>query len=103
MLAKDHVPDLMFAFGTQVWKGLVFNDLDWDYSHYSFSTFERDTRLAASFLNATSPNLDAFKARKGKLIIWHGWADPALPAQATVDYYRQVEARDPNAADYCRL
>jgi feruloyl esterase len=103
MVAKDHVPDLMFAFGTQIWKGLVFNDPDWDYSRYNFSSFERDTRLAASFLNATSPNLDAFKARKGKLIIWHGWADPALPAQATVDYYRQVEAHDPNAAEYCRL
>jgi feruloyl esterase len=103
MVAKNHVPDLMFAFGTQIWKGLVFNDPDWDYSRYNFSSFERDTRLAASFLNATSPNLDAFKARKGKLIIWHGWADPALPPQATVDYYRQVEAHDPNAAEYCRL
>jgi feruloyl esterase len=43
------------------------------------------------------------KARKGKLIIWHGWADPALPPQATVDYYRGVQTRDPGAADYCRL
>lgn len=103
MVAKDKVPDLMFAFGTQIWKGLIFNDPDWDYSRYNFASFARDTRLAASFLNATSPNLDAFKARKGKLIIWHGWADPALPAQATVDYYRLVEAHDPNAAEYCRL
>lgn len=103
MVAKNHVPDLMFAFGTQIWKGLVFNDPDWDYSGYSFSNFERDTRLAASYLNATSPNLDAFKSHNGKLIIWHGWADPALPAQATVDYYRLLQAHDPNAAEYCRL
>ena len=103
MVARDHVPDLMFAFGTQIWKGLVFNDPDWDYSRYNFASFARDTRLAASFLNATNPNLDAFKARQGKLILWHGWADPALPAQATVDYYRQVVAHDPNAAEYCRL
>ncbi len=103
LLAKDHVPDLMFAFGTQIFKYLVFNNPDWDYSTYDFSNYRKDTRLAASFLNATTADLDAFKARKGKLIIWHGWADPALPARATADYYRQVMAHDPNAGDYCRL
>jgi hypothetical protein len=102
-LAKDHMPDLTFAFGTQIFKYLIFNQPDWNYSTYDFSNFERDTRLAASFLNATNPDLAPFKARKGKLILWHGWADPALPAQGTIDYYRQVQAHDPQAADYCRL
>jgi feruloyl esterase len=103
LLAKDHAPDLTFAFGTQIFKYLIFNDPDWDYSNYDFSNFERDTRLAASYLNATNPDLAAFKARKGKLILWHGWADTALPAQGTIDYYRQVQLQDPNANDYCRL
>jgi feruloyl esterase len=103
LLAKDHAPSLMFAFGTQIFKYLIFNRPDWDYSTYNFSNFQRDTHLAASFLNATNSNLDPFKAHQGKLIIWHGWADPALPPQATVDYYRQLQAHDPNAAAYCRL
>ncbi len=103
MVKQDHVPDLTFAFGTQIFKYLVFNNPDWDYSKYSFATFAKDTRLAASFLNATNPDLDALKARHGKLILWHGWADPALPAEATVDYYRQVLAHDANANEYCRL
>ena len=47
--------------------------------------------------------MSAFKGRNGKLILWHGWADPALPAQGTIDYYRQVQAHDGQAADYCRL
>ena len=102
-LAKDHVPDLTFAFGTQVYKYLIFNEPNWDYATYDFSNFERDARLAASFLNATNPNLAAFKARDGKLILWHGWADTALPAQGTIDYYRQVQAHDSGAGDYCRL
>ena len=102
-MAKDHAPDLMFAFGTQIFKYLVFNNPDWNYSTYDFSNFERDTHLAASYLDATNANLDAFKARKGKLIIWHGWADPALPPQKTIDYYRQVQAHDSSAGDYCRL
>ena len=101
--AKDHVADLTFAFGTQIFKYLIFNEPDWDYSKYEFGNFERDARLAASFLNATDPDLAGFKARKGKLILWHGWADPALPAQGTLDYYRAVQAHDGQAAEYCRL
>jgi hypothetical protein len=37
LLTKDHVPNLMFAFSTQVFKYLVFNKPDWDYSTYDFS------------------------------------------------------------------
>src|SRR5947209_6032554 len=103
MLAKDHVPDLTFAFGTQIYKYLIFNKADWDYTTYDLSNFGQDGRVASTFLNATNADLSAFKARKGKLIIWHGWADTALPAQATVDYCRQVQAHDPDASDYCRL
>jgi feruloyl esterase len=103
MVAKDNVPDLTFAFGTQVFKYLVFGDPAWDYSKYSFANFEHDTRRAASFLNATDPNLQKFKARNGKLVLWHGWADTALSALTTADYYRKVLQQDPQAADYCRL
>ena len=102
-LAKDHAPDLMFAFGTQIFKYLILNQPDWDYSTYKFSNFEQETRLAAAYLNATDADLAGFKARKGKLILWHGWADTALPAQRTIDYYRQVQAHDGQASDYCRL
>lgn len=103
LLRKDRVPSLTFAYGTQIFKYLVFNDPDWDYSKYDFEHFARDTRLAASFLNATNPDLSAFKARRGKLILWHGWADPALPARTTEDYYGRVLALDPAAAEFCRL
>jgi feruloyl esterase len=36
------------------------------------------------------------------LIVWHGWADPALTPLATVRYHEQVSARDPKASDYLR-
>ncbi|MDB6038365.1 MAG: hypothetical protein JWM99_2206, partial [Verrucomicrobiales bacterium] len=37
LVSKDHVADLTFAFGTQIFKYLVFNNPDWDYSTYDFS------------------------------------------------------------------
>ena len=32
--------------------------------------------------NSHSPDLSSFRARGGKLIQYHGWADPAIPALA---------------------
>ena len=94
---------LSYAFSTNIMKYFVFNDPDWDYSTYDFTRWEKDTRLAGSVLSAKDPNLDAFAARGGKLVLWHGWADAALPAQATVNYYRDVLERDPEAMEYARL
>jgi feruloyl esterase len=47
--------------------------------------------------------LSRFKARGGKLLLWHGWADPALNALVTVNYYERLKAGDPTAPEYARL
>jgi feruloyl esterase len=95
-------PSFRFAFGTEIFKYLVFNDPEWDYSQYNLANWKKDTALAASFLNATNPDLSVFSARGGKLIVWHGWADPALTPLASIRYHEQVYARDPKAASYFR-
>jgi feruloyl esterase len=96
-------PSLRFAFGTQFFKYFVFGDAAWDYTQYNVSNTRRDARLAGSFLNATDANLDAFKAKGHKLILWHGWSDPALSALGTIKYYDEVQSRDPGARDYIRM
>jgi feruloyl esterase len=101
--AQGQAPSLRFAFGTGIAKYLVFNDPNWDYSKYNFANWKKDSALAASFLNATNPDLTALNARGGKLILWHGWADPALSPLASIRYQEQVYARDPNAASYFRM
>lgn len=95
--------NLGYAFGTNICKYFFFHDPNWDYATYTFDTWKQDTHLGGTVLNATDPNLDALNARGGKLIIWHGWADAALPAEATVDYYEKVLAHDSGAMNYARL
>lgn len=95
-------PSLRFAFGNGIFKYLVFNNPDWDYRTYDLSNWKKDTALAATFLNATNPDLSAFKARGGKLVLWHGWADPALTPLASIRYHERVYAGDPGAGDYFR-
>jgi hypothetical protein len=56
-------------------------------------------------LNAVDPNLKSLKDRGGKLIIYHGWSDPALAPLATVNYYQSVVAKmgQKDADDFVRL
>jgi Tannase and feruloyl esterase len=51
----------------------------------------------APILNADNPDLSGLKKRGGKLIVWHGWADPALNAVSTINYYRRVQQARPSS------
>ena len=42
-------------------------------------------------VGADDPDLSAFKNAGGKMITWHGHADPVIFAQGSVDYYQQVQ------------
>jgi Tannase and feruloyl esterase len=90
--APEH--SLMFAFGTQFFKNMVFENPEWDFR--SFDAV-RDTKIAdsklAAALNATDPDLSAFRERGGKLILFHGWSDAAIPAVNTINYYQSVVAK----------
>jgi feruloyl esterase len=96
-------PNAHFAFGNGVMKYLVFHDPDWDYSTYDFSTFRSDVAAVSSTLDATDPNLDAFRARGGKLLLFNGWRDMALTPLGTIEYYESVLERDASATNEVRL
>ncbi len=103
-LATTGQPSLIWAFGTEFFKYFVFGDPSWDYIRYDVAkSWRRDTEAVTTFLNAENPDLTAFRARHGKLLLWHGWADPALNPLATLRYYKDVVARDPQAREDVRL
>lgn len=63
---------------------------------FTYLNFNFDTDMAsmdsilASNLNANSVDLTAFRNRGGKLIMYHGWADPLAPPQNTINYYERL-------------
>jgi feruloyl esterase len=97
---------LQFAFASQAGPYLLHQD-----PSYSFRTFNvdcdvrfRDERVGP-LLNAVNPDLSAFKRRGGKLILYHGWSDAALPPMGTVNYYQSVVVKmgARSVTDFVRL
>lgn len=80
--------------------------------------FDQDLAALEPFAgdqDADNPDLTAFKAHGGKLILYHGWADHSIMPVRTVEYYASVidrmgKTRDSSAgenaaevADFARL
>ncbi|WP_343504612.1 tannase/feruloyl esterase family alpha/beta hydrolase [Alloyangia pacifica] len=63
-----------------------------EYSPLSFD-FETDPArmaTAASVYNGDTPDLSAFRAAGGKMIVYHGWADSIVTPYKTVEWYDQA-------------
>lgn len=66
----------------------------WDYRSFDFA---RDmpkfaARFDRQYHDAINPDLSAFQARGGKLMVLHGWSDPFVPAQHSIQYFDHVVA-----------
>jgi len=76
-----------------------FSDMVYENASWDLQTFSVDAGLktaknkTAGALDAVDPDLKAFKMRGGKLILYHGWNDPAIPPVNTVNYYQSVIAK----------
>ena len=73
---------------------VAYNNAQWD-----AKTFDLDRDLpivdekVGTIVNATNPDLRAFKARGGKLILYHGWNDTAISPGNAIDYLTSVQKR----------
>ncbi len=80
----------LFSVAGDLFKFVVYQDPNWDYRTFTFDTGVAQTAKAAEILNAGDPNLKAFLDRGGKLIQYHGWADPQIAPGSSVRYYKKV-------------
>ena len=96
-------PSAAFGFGVDFMRYMVVHDPDWRYETLDFDGYRERTATVGAALSAVDPDVDAFRAGGGKLLLYHGWSDAALSALATIDYVDQVYAREPSARDDVRL
>jgi len=67
-------------------------------ANWDVMSFELDTDLAlavknAGFIESSNPDLSKFKARGGKLLFYHGWADPGPAPENTINYVDAVNKK----------
>lgn len=70
---------------------IAHSDPEWDPKSFDL---ERDLALVIEkvgvAVNAIDPDLHGFKARGGKLLLYHGWSDGLVSAGNTINYYESV-------------
>ncbi len=80
---------------------LTINDI-----RFTTAYFDKLMKQTAGIYDATDPDLRAFKADGGKLLLWQGLADPAISPVGTIAYYQAVQNFMGGAAhttDFARL
>ena len=76
-------------------------DIDW--KSFDLAKGFRATSFVGGLVDATNPDLSAFKTRGGRMITYFGWADPALNPLMGVGYYEVASRATPGIADLYRL
>ena len=86
-------PPINFFYQDQFLKYFVLGDPAYNFLDFKFNS--RDLARTEAVLNrggaaATNPDLSKFQRRGGKLILFHGWSDPAISPLATLQYYKSL-------------
>ena len=88
MIVQDNEPA---GFSVNYVQDFVRNDKNWDWHNF---TYESDTKLADKLRpgNATADKFDLsdFREKGGKLIHYHGLADPSIPTRSSNYFYDHV-------------
>jgi hypothetical protein len=105
--AKDALgpgtPSLALGFGVGLVKYFVTQDVNYNYMTYDPARPPPGSDFILKTLSANNPDLSAFRARGGKLLMYHGWSDSALSPYMSLDYVDAVYGRDAAARGDVRL
>lgn len=106
LVSVNGSPPQDFGISDQTMKYLVFPKADpaWNFRDFDF---DRDLAQLEGFralADATDPDLGAFRARGGKLLMYYGWADQLLPPLMGVNYYEAaLRANGPGTQEFFRF
>jgi len=85
----------VYIMGDQLVRFMVMKDPAYDSLQFKPAQHAAELAALSKQMDASDPNLDAFKAHGGKLLLMHGTVDMAISPHNTVAYYTRLEQRYP--------
>ena len=67
---------------------------DYDWQQFDIEHDLGKLTYMSALMDATDTDLDKFRERGGRMLMYHGWGDTGVNPLMTVDYYRKVLARN---------
>lgn len=98
--------DLISGSYHDFYRLLVHKDPDWDLRSIDWEKdVDKGRAVMGPIYDATDPELSRFHERGGKLIMYHGWSDPLIPPQLSLDTWEAVNEHmgTEKAAEFARL
>ena len=73
----------------------VYFDPTWDWTTLTYANYEtffaKNVQMVGPLMATEDPDLSKFRKRGGKLIMYHGWADPLIMSEGTTMYWDSVK------------
>ena len=83
---------------------LGFQNANYDWHDFDLDRDMPKIDAAAGFIDAVNPDLRAFKAAGGKLLLYAGWRDTGITPENTVMYYESVRKElGPEQGEWMRM
>ena len=87
-----------------VYKLLVHQNPNWSYKTFNPDTdVEKAEKTIGTLMNSVDADLRPFFRHNGKLLMYHGWADPGIMPRSSVNYYTSVLEKISDAKNSIRL
>jgi hypothetical protein len=92
-------PNLSYFFANEILRYHVYSDPEYDLHEFNLERNVPDMHPVGAVMNATNPNLRPFKNHGGKLIMYHGYADPLVNPARSIQYIEEVRGKMGKRAD----
>ncbi len=104
-LINPEGPVLLDLLGSDFFRYMVFvkDQPDFEWTAFDFADVPDNLDEFRAIVDATDPDLSAFKARGGKLLSYFGWADPDINPLTLLTYHDAVAALDDDVDSFFRV
>lgn len=93
VLGNGKQPPLIPGFATNFGRFMAFDDdpgENWSPLQFDLESDPAKMGAATAMYNGDNPDISAFRAAGGKMIVWHGWGDAIVPPEKTIDWYQRA-------------